>query len=228
VRNRLGIVLIAILTAVAAPAAAAQEPREETPSLTTEDVRGPDPIVSPAPPTVLSRPGGRTSTGAPSLDEVWGMIYQGLAREGMPAGDVEQFRSTIEGGGEIGFGVRFDIDEGGMVRNLTVTRWSGIAWLDRQWNQRDVEAQITSRPIGRELASFRDVTLDVGVGKDRFRLSGSATAPSEEKAIEAERQLRSQSAGAGFGMNAPGVTVSRTGHMLSASVDVSFSQLFTR
>ena len=227
-RIRVGIAIFALFVASTAPANAAQEPQDETPSLTTEDVRGPDPIVSPAPPTVLSRPAGGTSTGAPSLDEVWGMIYQGLAREGMPAGDVEQFRSMIEGGGEIGFAVRFDVDEGGMVRNLTVTRWSGIAWLDRQWNQRDVEAQMTSRPIGRELANFRDITLDVGVGKDRFRLSGSATAPSEEKAIEAERQLRSQSAGAGFGMNAPGITVSRTGHMLSASVDVSFSQLFSR
>jgi hypothetical protein len=219
--NRPRLLVLTLALATFAPSGLAQEAQEETPSLTTEDVRGPEPIVTPT-------EGGPVAiaTGAPmpTIEHAWDEIYRALAKEGMPAADVEQLRSLIDGGGELSLAVHFDVNAAGRIENFSVRRSTGIEWIDRR-----VEAEAPTNSLGPDVANYRDVDVDLGVSRGRVRMSASLTAPTVAKAEAVEQFMHMLSASGGPNApGVPGITISRSGASLSVSLDMSFEDLMRR
>ena len=212
------ILALAIALAACAPAGLAQEPQDETPSLTTEDVKGPEPVVRPTPGV-----GGAQGATAPGVDELWHEVYKGLSRQGMPDADLVALRAVIDGGGELGLALRFDVDADGRIENFAVRRPTGIGWIDRK-----ISAEAAGNQLGRDVAGFRDVDVDLGVSRGRVHARASLVAPTVEKATEIEqavRMLAASGVGLPHGPAVPGITVSRSGAGLSLSLDVSLDEI---
>lgn len=214
--NRPRILVLAVVLAAFAPAGFAQDPYDETPSLTTEDVKGPEPIARP-------RSDGPGATGT-TVDELWREVYKGLAREGMPDADLVRLRATIDGGGEVSMAVRFDVGAEGRIENFALRRPTGIGWIDRK-----IAGDAQGNLLGRDAANIRDVVVDFAVSRGRLRVAASLVAPTVEKATEIEQVVRMFSTTGGPHTPAiPGITVSRAGVGLNLSIDLSFDELLQR
>jgi hypothetical protein len=214
--NRPRILVLALALAAFAPAGLAQDPQDETPSLTTEDVKGPEPAVR----SNAGDPAPRRA-GAPTVDELWHEVYKSLSREGMPDADLAQMRSIIDGGGEVSLAVRFDVDAAGRIENFALQRQSGIGWIDRK-----IAAEASGNRLGPDVANFRDVAVDIGVSRGRLRATASLVAPTVEKATEIEELVHMlTTSGMPHTAAIPGITVSRTGASLDLSIDLWFEEL---
>lgn len=214
-------VALLLLVLTLPPAAAAQGPGDsDTPSLTTEDVQGPPAIQG-----SVGAVAGGIPTGL-SLEDVWERIYQGFSEQGMPPADLERFRSRINAGGSVSFGFRFDVDANGQVRNLAITRPSGIGWIDRSFT-----AARGLGSLGPEFSNTSDVRIDLDVSKETLRVRAGATAPTVEAATEFERQvalLKQMSANNGNAAALSGLNVARQGATVTLSFDLPLREALRR
>jgi hypothetical protein len=185
---------------------------DETPTLTNDDVPS-------SPSTNLG-----SATGAPSLDAMWEEAYKGMERSGATAADIAQVRSVIDGGGEIGFAVRFDVGPDGRIANFVTERRSGITSVDRE-----VGKSADGQMLGAQAANFRDIRIDLGVTKTHVRLNASATAPTVEKAAELERELAQARSNASSNAAASsllsGISLTRQGATLLLTANLSLAEL---
>lgn len=196
--------------AVPAHAQDPESPAEETPSLSTED-------VAPSSSSELALPKGNTAAAAKALDR----LGDELVRKGASPEDVRALRARVDAGGEVTFGVRFDVDGQGNVVGMTQDVGTGFASIDR------LAAQDLGRDSGRMdfLAGFNDVHISVGIASGGVRLRASGTAPSVEKATQLESfvtKLREQAANQSA---MPDIRIDRDGQRISFAVAVPYELL---